>query len=405
MNDLLAKLQSMGLKIEKANNLTKKTAQKIKLEQIVDGSWIELTEGRVFIVKKSCPYGHMHGRVVIESGKDLDCISILLNNEKKINSSDLIFIDTETSSLSTGTGTFVFLIGIAQLNSDGLSITQFFLDHPVDEKAFLCFFEKNLSPSSIFISYNGKAFDIPMLKNRFILNRLPNRLNDCKHLDLLHAARNIWKMRLESRKLADIEKEILNFHRSNDEIPGWLVPQLYYDYLESGDAQPMKGVFYHNEMDVLSLAAILFYMNDILAQNLPVEALDSRDSIAIGSLFSRLGLWEQSDIFFQTGFKKGLPGDIQRQASKNYAFSLKKQKRWEESMASFKQAADKDDLTSCIELAKYHEHRYKDYRKALFWTDKALFILKLKHALDEEKGPILLRKRRLENKLNKDKNQ
>jgi len=323
---------------------------------------------------------------------------MFLKREKTTKPSDLFFIDTETSSLSTGTGTFVFLIGFAQLKDNALSMTQLFLDHPIDEKTLLSIFDQNLSPNSVFISYNGKAFDIPMLKNRFILNKIPHRLNDIEHLDLLHAARSLWKLRLESRKLSDIEHEILGFQRNDDEIPGWLVPQLYYDYIESGDAQPLKGVFYHNEMDVLSLVAILFYMNDLLAQNLPASALDSRDSVSIGYLFSKLGLWEQSDTFFQSGLQNGLPDDVHKSASKNYAFSLKKQKRLEESMSHFEQAAVRDDLISCVELAKYYEHQKKDYQKALFWVDKALSLLEFKQAKTKEGKPILIRKQRLERK-------
>lgn len=373
MSDLLDKLKALGLNLEKARDIEAPVDRTIPVEKVIDGKWVDHSGGRVFVLEKTLPMGHMHGNIAIEPPHDFNFLSQFMGIDAPLDFKDLLFVDTETSSLSTGAGSFVFLIGMSYFVDDGLKLVQVFLDHPNDELPFLSCLDDYLADFNTFVSYNGKAFDIPMLKSRFIMNKLPSRLNDFYHFDLLHTARRIWKLRLESRKLGDIEKEILSFTRSSQEIPGWLVPQMYFDYLDSQDAAPLKGVFYHNEVDVISLAALFIHINNLLSRH-PGTPQDSLDSYAIAYTLGKLGIWDLSEDFYKAGIQKGLPDEVRNEAARNFAFTLKRQNKMPQALDYWKFAADNGDFLSCIELAKYHEHHEKDIQQALEWVEIALAI-------------------------------
>ena len=401
MSDLLDKLKALGLNLEKAQDIETPVDTSIPVEKVIDGKWVDLLGGRVFVLEKTLPMGHMHGNIPIEPPHDFNFLSQFMGIDAPLEFKDLLFVDTETSSLSTGTGSFVFLIGMSYFVDDGLKLVQVFLDHPNDELPFLSCLDDYLADFNTFVSYNGKAFDIPMLKSRFILNKLPSRLNDFYHFDLLHTARRIWKLRLESRKLGDIEKEILAFTRSSQEIPGWLVPQMYFDYLDSQDATPLKGVFYHNEVDVISLAALFIHINNLLCRH-PDTPQDSLDSYAIAYTLGKLGIWDLSEDFYKAGIQKGLPDEVRNEAARNFALTLKRQNKWLQALDYWKFAADNGDFLSCIELAKYYEHREKDIQQALKWTGIALTIAEENGYPNIEMDTIRHRIDRLERKKRKE---
>jgi tetratricopeptide (TPR) repeat protein len=290
------------------------------------------------------------------------------------------------------------MIGVAYFTDTSLKIEQIFLEKPECEAEFLCYFDELLKDFDTFATYNGKAFDIPMLRSRFILARLPVSFNQYAHLDLLHMARRIWKLRLESRRLAEIEKEILALSRNEEEIPGWLVPQIYFDYLESRDAAPLKGVFYHNEMDVASLAALFIHINQLLENGTTQKGADGRDAYSIGSAFVKMGKWDLSRDFLKTGMQQGLPDDLQKEAARGFAHTLKKQGQWEEAIQYWEFAAQLGDYAACIELAKYFEHRQNDCQNALKWVEIAS---EMSGDPNYDQSSLDLRRKRLDTKQKK----
>ena len=399
MDDLLNKLKSLGLKIDKAVHIEPEDRTVLPIDKAVKGQWIEVQQERVFIVEKHYPAGYVHGKIQLEMTQNFNAMGSFINTDKPIQLDQLIFIDTETTSLSSGTGSFVFLIGVAYFDEAGLQVVQIFLDQPYRETPFLNYFDELIKRFSVFVSYNGKAFDIPMLRNRFVMNKLPHNLEDFQHFDLLHSARRIWKKRLESRKLSDIEKEVLSFHRSDEEIPGWLVPQIYFDYLESKDASTLQGVFYHNEIDVVSLAAIFLHINNLLSQTKNDAQPEGLDIYSIGYTLGKLGQWDLSEAYYQAGLAKGIPEKFRNEALRNYAYILKRQEKWTEAINHWESAAENGDCEACIELAKYYEHRAKDIDKAIVWTDMAL-----KYAQSDTNWDIIKikhRKNRLDTKIQK----
>jgi uncharacterized protein len=404
MSDLLDKLKSLGLKIEKANEIELASEEElVPIEDVVEGTWLDIQGNRVFVLEKRFPYGHLHGNIQLTIPDIHVSMPDFMEMHETVIPEKMLFIDTETSSLSSGAGSFVFLVGLAYFDQADLKVIQIFMDQPHNEIAFLNYFDDILEKFNTFVSYNGKAFDIPMLRSRFIMNRLPHSLDTFNHFDLLHTARRIWKLRLESRRLGDIETEILDFKRADEEIPGWLVPQIYFDYQDTGDAGPLKGVFYHNEMDVVSLAAIFLHINHMLSRENADDKIDARDFYSIGYTLSKLGHWETSEEFFQACLDKDLPDDVRNEAARNYAYSLKRQGKWKEAIEFWEIAANNDDASSCVELAKYYEHRTKDIQQALKWSRQAHKIIKTGSHSESELADILHRQDRLEIKKKKAK--
>jgi hypothetical protein len=374
MSDLLDQLKALGLKVEKAADIQAPEEKSPALDQIIHGRWLDDVTKGVFIVEKDIPLGAAHGRITLTPPEEFNTLSRFVEVQSDNHIGSLLFIDTETSGLSSGTGSLVFMVGLAYFNQDSLKVIQLFMDSPRDELEFLVYLDSILANFNTFVSYNGKSFDIPMLKSRFIMNRLPVQFGTYQHIDLLHIARRIWKLRLESRKLGDIEREILDYQRGSAEIPGWLVPQIYFDYLESADATPLDGVFYHNEIDVVSLAALFIHINQLLLNQLSENERDSRDTVSVALSLSKLGIWDLSEAFFKDGLEKGLPRDIQNEAARNFANSLKHQGRWEDAVEYWCSAAENNDYLACVELAKYYEHRKKTCETALQWAQQAARI-------------------------------
>ena len=307
MNDLLKKLQSMGLKIEKGSDLHSGLDKKIPINKIIRGEWLESHGERVFISKSTYPFGDIHGNVVFEKELRYESLSQFygINELNTFQLQDFLFFDTETSGLSLGTGSIVFLFGGCYFTEKGLEVIQIFLEDPSNEALFLANIDELIQAHKCLISYNGKSFDIPMIRTRMILNRMPYTNLAKDHIDLLHFARSLWKLRLESRRLSDIEKEIMDFERTEDEVPGWLVPQIYQDYLGTGDASPLKGVFYHNEKDIVSLAALFSHINKMVSDKSSLEKAETLDIISIGSIYQRSGNLSLSEDFYKIGLDKG----------------------------------------------------------------------------------------------------
>ncbi len=374
MSDLLERLKALGLKVEKAADIAPPEDKPQAFDKVINGRWLDDVTKGVFIVEKDLPLGSPHGKILLDPPLEFERLSRFVEISPNNTINNLLFIDTETSSLSSGTGSVVFVVGLAYFTRDHLKVIQLFLDSPRDELEFLAYMDAIMANFTTFVSYNGKSFDIPMLRSRFVMNRLPVQFGAYQHIDLLHIARRIWKLRLESRKLSDIEREILDYQRSSQEIPGWLVPQIYFDYLENADAEPLAGVFYHNEIDVISLAALFIHINNLLLNQLSENERDSRDTVSVALSLSKLGILDLSEAFFKDGLEKDLPQNIRNDAARGLANSLRRQDRWEEAVEYWCTAAENDDYQACIELAKYYEHRARTYKTALQWAKQAARI-------------------------------
>ncbi len=373
MTTLADKLKNLGVKVGTSDIKSRKKRTNLGIENIIDGRNFKTLFGETFIHEEQFSQAYLHGDVGLIKTNDppilFNYTGISDSNEDIL--SRILFLDTETTGLSGGTGTLVFLVGVGFFTTEGFQVRQLFLRDPTEENSFLASLEETLAPFKIIATYNGKAFDAPLLNTRYILNGLSSPLASIDHLDLLPLARRIWKYRLESRSLKALETEIIHFHRTQDEIPGWEIPQIYIDYLRSQDASSMKGVFYHNAMDVVSLAAVFIYLNRLLLDPFANGASDIRDQVAIGQLFEKNGMFEQAIRMYETGLDEGLPLELFLNTIARFASIQRKIANWQAAILIWEKGLAHHHFESALELAKYYEHHERDPEKALVYATKA----------------------------------
>ena len=181
---------------------------------------------------------------------------------------------------------------------------------PLEEPALLLALEDFIAPCRTIVSFNGKAFDIPLLDTRYTMQGWKSPFRGFAHVDLLHLARRLWRDRLPSRTLANLEVQILHANRTDEEIPGWMIPQIYFDYLRDGDARPLQRVFYHNAMDVVSMAALLNHTSSLLEHPFTQPTAETIDLAAVARLLEDLGHIEQAAELYEHCLSSDLPEDI-----------------------------------------------------------------------------------------------
>jgi tetratricopeptide (TPR) repeat protein len=316
------------------------------------------------------------------------------------------FLDTETSGLAGGTGTYAFLVGVGRYEGETFHLAQFFMRDPSEEAALLEGLTDFLAPARALVTFNGKAFDAPLLRTRYRLLSVPIPFEDCAHVDLLPLSRRLWRDRLPSRALKYLEENVLGAPRTSDEVSGWEIPYLYFDYLRSGDATPLKGVFYHNAMDVIAMAALLKHVSELLAEPHTHEHEFGLDVVALARLFEDLGRWDDASRLYERGLEIGVPEADFWQAIKRLSALQRRRGDLEAAVGLWEKAAAEGHIYAYIELAKYHEHQRREPAEALKWARSALEMTKdrslpayiRKHWQDE----IHHRLERLEGKARKD---
>jgi len=216
-----------------------------------------------------CAYGKNIGKHCIPSNvifSDKTRIDIKIFNRKEesklFNLSDILFIDTETTGLSGGAGTYIFLCSLGYFNNDNFIIEQYFMEDYEHENFMLNNIKNKLNSAQVFVSFNGKSFDIPLLQSRFICNRIKVNL-EIPHIDLLYTSRSLWKRQLPNCQLNTVEQHILGIHRKND-VKSNDIPQIYFNYIRGVNQKMMLRVFNHNAQDIISLPILLIYTNHIL---------------------------------------------------------------------------------------------------------------------------------------------
>lgn len=408
MPSLSERLQALGVKIDSGDKPTLESSRsrEYSIQNVLPGDWWHTANGDVYYVETCYGADMVVGNVPIRPLAPLDIITDWAQTPQisHLGLEKLAFIDIETTGLVAGAGTYAFLLGAGRFEGDQFRLVQFFLQDPSQEIALLDALEEFLAPCEAVVSYNGKSFDVPFINNRYITNGSPPLLRDTAHIDLLHLARRIWKLRISRCTLGDIEVNILGMQRSEHDVPGWMVADLYFDYLRTGDARPLRGVFYHNEVDVVSLAALLSHLADIVSEPIESPKLHSLDLAAVGRLYEHLGRLEMSARIYGKALERSdLPQDVYWDTAKRLSFLLKRQGHMESAMKLWEKAAGHGFIFACVEMAKFYEHSQKDFHLAAVWTEKALKIIMdqpksvFKHLLWQE--ALEHRKSRLEKKL------
>lgn len=334
--------------------------------------------GETFLVEEHYPPDYLHGNASICLSCSFRGMAAYIGESrlKEASPNSFAFLDTETTGLSGGTGTYAFLIGVARFEGDRLHLAQFFMRDPAEEPAQLASLEEFLAPCNTLVTFNGKAFDVPLLNTRFTRNGWRTPLNDFIHVDLLPLARRLWRDRLPSRTLGNLEYRILGHLRSEQDIPGWEIPSIYFRYLRDGDARDLSRVFYHNAVDVVSMAALLNHMGSLLDDPFDVGVEHSVDVIALAKLFESMRDYDSATRLYIDGLnREDLPKEALLQAIERLALIYKRAGKYEKAVPLWEQSACYGLINAHEELAKHYEHNERDYAAAREWTVKALTLV------------------------------
>lgn len=415
MPSLSDKLKSLGVKVG-ASHLPPPAPRPADdlLDLALSGHAYPTSLGETYVVENRYPAGHPHGLGSLEITAPLDNLAVWAGDShlKELPPQAFAFIDTETTGLSGGTGTYAFLIGAGRFEGDEFHLVQFFMRDPAEEPAQLAALEEFLAPCRALVSYNGKAFDVPLLASRYVSHGWRMSFDDFAHVDLLHLARRLWRNRLPSRTLGNIEAQILGTQRTGQDVPGWMIPQMYFEYLQTHDPEPLRSVFYHNAMDVISLAALLNHSAALLAHPLENGAQYGVDLISLAQLFEDLGDLDSATSLYVHGLQhldakeERMPREVFLRALDRLALIHKRGSNLEKALDLWQEAARQQHIQAHIELAKHYEHNARDYPKALFWTEAAINHIQSGAPAIQAENRILLaglhhRRQRLFNKLNR----
>jgi|SRR5271157_466500 len=373
-DSLADKLKALGVKVGASDLVPPALKSKASsIETVVDGHDLDTRAGETFVAEQVFPADYHHGRTPLGLASRLEVLASWAHDPRllELPLEAYAFLDTETSGLAGGTGTYAFLVGVGRYEGGTFRLAQFFMRDPTVESALLEGVADFLAPAQALVTFNGKAFDAPLLKTRYRLHRSPVPFEGYSHLDLLPLARRLWRDRLPSRALKYLEENILGAPRSMEEVSGWEIPYLYFDYLRSGDATPLKGVFYHNAMDVVAMAALLYHLSMLLAEPHEQQHEFGQDVVALAKLFEDLGKWDDAARLYERGFGMGLPEADFWQTIQRLSILQRRRGDLEAAVRLWEKAAAEGNIYAHIELAKYFEHRRRDPLQALKWTRSA----------------------------------
>ncbi len=382
MPSLADKLKSLGVRVgtsEIKPPEVKVAGKKLtSLEESLGGRWIATRLGDAFVVEQVFPMDYRHGAASIEIDAPLNTLSAWARDERiaQLSLSQFAFLDTETSGLSGGTGTYAFMVGAGRFVGDEFKLSLFFMRDPAEEPALLEALADFLAPCAALVTFNGKAFDAPLLRTRYELNNIPCPFSGFSHIDLLPLARRLWRDRLPSRALKYLEEHIMSAPRTSEEVPGFEIPWLYFDYLRTGDVMPLKGVFYHNAMDVVAMAALLSLTARMLADPHGTDLEHGQDVIALAKLFEDLNRWDDAALLYERGLKTTLPEPDFWQAVKRLSALQRRRGDMETAIQLWERAAAEGHIYAHVELAKYYEHNRRDPLAAQTWTKTAIAHVK-----------------------------
>ena len=371
INDLRKRIESI---MSRRQDVVPKSSPRqfgtpLVLEEIIEGDEIHTPHGKFFISygfhSGSSKHGCRHIREI--SNIDMNSVALLAKapNLASNNLSDALFLDTETTGLSGGTGTLAFLIGLGWFENETFVTKQIFARDFSEEGACLSFLLDLSREKRFLVTFNGKAFDISLLAARFILNRLPDLLSGMPHFDLLHTSRRLLGHRLDNSRLTTLEKDILGFHRDGD-IPGSEIPQRYFDWLRRRDARLMVDVFEHHRLDVVSMAILTLHLTEMLKYNSENTTYDHSDLLAVSKLLHNRGDSSKARIILESVIDSD-NHNVAFEARKTLSLIHKRSGNWIDAVRIWEMILSDDpgNVFAVVELAKFFEHNTNDFKSAI----------------------------------------
>jgi uncharacterized protein YprB with RNaseH-like and TPR domain len=290
----------------------------------------------------------------------------------------LLFLDLESTGLFGGAGTQAFLVGCASIEGSSIRVRQVLLPGFEHERAVLGEFQAWAKTQGTLCTYNGRSFDVPLIETRFMFNRVPCPLDDVPHLDMLHAARRLWRQRPltigtpdpddSSCSLGVLEKHIAGLHRIGD-VPGFEIPSRFFKFVRSGDARPLEAVMEHNRLDLISLAAVLARAITLITSG-PSVASTAQEAYGLARVYERAGAHDNAEasLLRTIEFAKRVGGEpeVHGEALRRLAWIRRRDRRLHEAAAAWQELASLPRCAAALRreaaeaLAIHHEHRSKN---------------------------------------------
>lgn len=349
-------------------------------EELSGGEHWQTDVGDCYVFLTHYPFDTLHGMFKLEQWLNLSPATLarIGDNDElaEVAAGDFALLDIETTGLG-GAGTLAFLVGVGVFNADGFTLHQLFLEEPSQEPALLAAITSLLPHDAGLVTFNGRTFDVPILTDRFILNRKPSPLSFVPNLDLLHPARRAWRRTLPSCRLTSLEEHVLGVDRSDDDdVPGWAIPKLYQDYLQTGNAYEIQRIVYHNRLDMLSMITLGIRLAQLFDQ--PSEPTTGmHDSLSMARWYQRFDdMQHASDEAFKQAVASAKNDHDRAEALEHCAKFLKRNNRRDEAIVYWAQlAAIGQDTMGHVELAKYFEWHASDLETALQWTEAGIELM------------------------------
>ena len=343
----------------------------------MSGQVVQTSEGAHFETERLFERHRRHGSIDVSSLEDMpdDLLSAISDGEvAAFPACRWAFLDTETTGLAGGAGTYAFLIGVGRIMNDGFRIRQFFMRDHSEEASVLHALAEHLAEFDVLVTYNGKVYDQPLLETRYRMARARPPFTRLNHLDLLFGTRRLWKLRYESCRLVELENQVLGVEREGD-LPGEMIPYVYFEYLRTREAFRLVPIFHHNSIDILTLACLTAIVPYAFRSAGEMTLRHAAEMVGLGRWLLRAGQHEQALALFRCAVDRGLNDNLLFRTLWDVAALEKKLNGGLAALPVF------TDLGACrnpfrvqalVELAKHYEHRERNYSKALEFTCNAL---------------------------------
>lgn len=325
-------------------------------------------------VERCLPLGMAHGQSRLQQSA---VAALQLFGAEHTGAEDAVFLDCETTGLSSGSGTLAFLLGLVQIAPQGLRVHQFLLTRFHAEPVLLAEASRALAGRQTLVTYNGKTFDRPLLASRYRLARLADPLSCLTHVDLLHPTRRAFANHWPDCRLQTVEARLLGFLRSDD-LPSAWVPQAWFNWMRDGATGELPRVLQHNRWDLLSLVALASALQRCYED--PVAHHASTVST----------LRHRRDEGHAYRYLLANRARLDHEALLELARLARRQNHWGLAVGIWEQlAAQKKHPQALEHLAKYYEHREPDLPLALRFTRELAAIAPHSHALRHREQRLL----------------
>jgi hypothetical protein len=347
------------------------------VDEWLSGHEVESTHGKHFETEKLYERHRRHGSADIGALAELPCDLLDLISAGAVPRAapeEWAFLDTETTGLSGGTGTCAFLVGVGRITPEGFRVRQFFMRDYGEEASLLDAVARHLAPFRVLITYNGRVFDQPLLETRYRLNRARPPFPRLEHVDLLYSARRLWKLRFESCRLVDLESQVLGIEREGD-LPGALIPYVYFEYLRTQEIARLLPVFHHNATDILTLACLTGIVPLAFRDPANAPLRNGAEMAGIARWLREAGDLDQASALFRRAIESGLADDLLFKTLWDIAALDRKLGHADAACQGWRELAVSRNpfrVRALEELAKHYEHRERNYTMALEMTRSAL---------------------------------